>query len=70
MLSHTWAQVIVAVTDNATDALPADAMHILHNHVHNCAGPEILRDLIQECYVSRAWAGDSSNLKIAKHPLK
>jgi hypothetical protein len=47
MLSHTWAQVIVAVTDNATDALPADVMQILHNHVRNCAGPEILRDLIK-----------------------
>ena len=37
----------------------------LREHAANCTRPEQVRDSILECSIARAYAGDSSNLRLA-----
>ena len=60
-----WGTVILMIADATDDGLPLDCLKVIREHVVAIAAPTTLREHVSECFVSRAWAGDSSIWKFA-----
>ena len=63
-----WGSVIIMISEATADGLPIDCLKVIHEHAVAAVAPAALREHISECYVSRAWAGDSSIWKFAVSP--
>ena len=63
--AYQWAQIMLLITENPPTGATEEMLSSLRTHASSCNSPEQLKEHILECTVSRTWAGDCTNLRIA-----